>query len=181
MEPVERVVLLGFMAAGKTAVGAELARRLGWEQVDLDREIERRAGRTVAGIFAADGEAGFRRLEAEATAEIAGRRGIVLSPGGGWITGAGLLESLGAGTLSVWLQVDPEEAIRRAGAEPRERPLLAGPDPLSAARKLLAEREPLYARADLHLPTAGRSPVQLAEAIERAVRARGMASAGPAD
>src|SRR5213082_1179687 len=58
-QPIERVVLLGFMAAGKTAVGAELARRVGWEHLDLDREIERREGRSVAAIFADDGERRF--------------------------------------------------------------------------------------------------------------------------
>ena len=177
MTPVARVVLLGFMAAGKTAVGAELARRLGWEHLDVDREIARRAGRSVAAIFAAEGEAGFRRREAEATAALAGRGGVVLSPGGGWIAAPGRLESLGAGTLSVWLRVTPEEAVRRAAAEPGERPLLAGPDPLAAVRALLAAREPLYARADLHLSTAGRTPAQLAAEIEHLVRARGMATA----
>src|SRR5687768_957538 len=110
------------MASGKSAVGAELARRLGWTHLDLDREIERVAGRTVREIFAADGEAAFRRMEAEATAAVARRTGIVLSPGGGWITNPDLLDALGPGTLCAWLQVSPEEAVRRAAAEPGERP-----------------------------------------------------------
>jgi shikimate kinase len=174
MEPVARVVLLGFMASGKTAVGAALAERLGWTHVDLDREIERREGRRIVEIFAADGEAHFRRLEAEATAEIGTRTGIVLSPGGGWITRPELLDSLGAGTLAVWLKVSAEEAVRRAGAAPGERPLLAGPDPLAAARRLLADREALYARAALHLETEGRTPDEVAAEIERAARGRGI-------
>jgi shikimate kinase len=170
------VVLLGFMAAGKTAVGAELARRLGWAHLDLDREIERREGRAVAAIFAAEGEARFRELEARATAELASHGRVVLSPGGGWIGGAGNLEALGAGTLSVWLRVSPEEAVRRAGAAPGERPLLAGPDPLEAARRLLEARAPLYARADVQVDTEGRSPAEVADIIATEVRAR----AGPA-
>ena len=174
-EPVDRVVLLGFMAAGKTAVGAELARRLGWEHVDLDHEIERREGRTVAQIFAAEGEARFRALEARTTRDLAARSGVILSPGGGWITGAGNLEALGAGTLSVWLQVSPEEAVSRASAAPGERPLLAGPEPLAAARRLLEARAPLYARAALHVDTSGRTPAQVADIIETELRAR----AGP--
>jgi shikimate kinase len=174
--PIERVVLLGFMAAGKTETGAELARLLGWAHVDLDQEIERRAGRRVAEIFAAQGEARFREMEAEATREAARRSGIVLSPGGGWITRAENLEALGAGTLSVWLQVPPEEAVRRAAATPGERTLLSGPDPLGAARRLLAERAPLYARAALHLSTEHRSPAQVAAIIANELRARG----GPA-
>lgn len=165
------MVLLGFMAAGKTAVGAELARRLGWEHLDLDRAIEAREGCTVAELFARHGEARFRELEARATAEAAGRSGVVLSPGGGWITRPELLDALGGATLSVWLQVSPEEAVRRASAAPGERPLLAGPDPLGAARRLLEARAPLYARATLHLSTAGRSPDEVAALIEREVRA----------
>ena len=176
LHPIERVVLLGFMAAGKTETGAELARLLGWTHVDLDREIERRAGRSVAEIFATEGEARFREMEAEATRDVARRPGVVLSPGGGWITRADNLEALGAATLSVWLQVSPEEAVRRASATPGERPLLAGPDPLAAARRLLAERAPLYARAALHLTTEDRSPAQVAAIIANELRARG----GPA-
>ena len=171
-QPIERVVLLGFMAAGKTAVGAELARRLGWAHLDLDREIERREGRSVAGIFAAEGEGRFRELEARATAELASRTGVVVSPGGGWITGAGNLEALGDRTLAVWLRVSPEEAVRRAGDAPGERPLLAGPDPLDAARRLLEARAPLYARAGLHVDTEGRSPGEVAAIIETELRAR---------
>ncbi len=171
-QTIERVVLLGFMAAGKTAVGAELARRLGWRQVDLDAWIEAREGRRIRDIFAEDGEARFRALEAEATRDVAGMAGVVLSPGGGWITRPGNLEALGAATLSVWLQVSPEEAVRRAGGAPGERPLLAGPDPLAAARRLLEERTPLYARATLRVNTEGRPPEEVAAIIEAAVRAR---------
>ena len=167
------------MGSGKTSVGSILAARLGWEHVDLDREIEAREGRRIAEIFAAEGEAAFRRLEAAATREISTRTRVVLSPGGGWITRPELLEVLGDGTLSVWLQVSPEEAVRRAAAAPGERPLLAGPDPLAAARRLLAERERFYARADVAVDTGGRTPEQVAEFIETEIRARGALPASP--
>jgi shikimate kinase len=160
------------MCSGKSAVGAELARRLGWTHLDLDREIERAAGRSVRDIFAAKGEAAFRRMEAEATARVAGRTGIVLSPGGGWITTPDLLDALGPGTLCVWLRVSPEEAVRRAAAEPGERPLLAGADPLAAVRRLLAERERFYARAHAAVLTDGRSVGELADEIDNVIRAR---------
>jgi shikimate kinase len=166
------------MCSGKSAVGAELARRLGWTHLDLDREIERAAGRSVRDIFAAEGEAAFRRMEAEATASLADRAGIVLSPGGGWITNPALLDALGPGTLTVWLQVSPEEAVRRAGAQPGERPLLAGADPLAAVRRLLAERERFYARADLEVLTDGRAVGELADQIHNAIRARTSTSEG---
>lgn len=170
--PIARVVLIGMMCSGKSAVGAELARRLGWTHLDLDREIERAAGQAVREIFAAEGEAVFRRMEAEATARVADRSGVVLSPGGGWITNPALLDALGPGTLCVWLRVSPEEAVRRAGAEPGERPLLAGADPLAAIGHLLAERERFYARAELDVLTDGRSVGELADEIHNVIRAR---------
>jgi shikimate kinase len=163
------------MASGKSAVGAALAERLGWSHVDLDREIEAAEGRRVADIFAAEGEPAFRALEAAATARVAARTEVVLSPGGGWITRPALLDSLGPDTLSVWLRVSVDEAVRRASASPGERPLLAGPDPAGAVRWLLSEREPLYSRAELHLMTDGRSVPALADDIHSALRARGFA------
>jgi shikimate kinase len=162
---VRRVVLVGFMCSGKTRVGAELARLLGWAHVDLDREIEAHAGLRVAEIFARFGEPRFRDLEAEATERVAGRERVVLSPGGGWITRPDLLDRLGPGTLSVWLTVTPRTVLARAARSPGERPLLAGPDPGAAVARLLAEREPLYARARLAIPTDGASPRGVARRI----------------
>ena len=176
-DSIHRVVLVGMMCSGKSAVGAALAERLGWTHLDLDREIERDAGRAIRDIFARNGEAAFRRMEAEATARIAARTGVVLSPGGGWMTNPALLDSLGPGTLCVWLQVSAEEAVRRSGAAPGERPLLAGADPLGAVRRLLGERERFYARAHLTLPTDGRSVGALADEIHDVIRARASAPA----
>jgi len=176
--PVSRVVLVGFMCSGKTSVGRELDRLLRWTHVDLDREVERAAGATVAEIFARRGEAAFRALEAEAAERVAGRGEVVLSPGGGWITAPGALERLGPGTLSVWLQVSPEEVLRRGSWKPGKRPLLAGPNPMDAVLRLLAEREPLYRRADLALPTDGRNPTHTALRILQEVQARGTRSGG---
>jgi shikimate kinase len=165
------------MASGKSAVGAELARRLGWAHVDLDREIEAFAGRRIPGIFASEGEAAFRAMEAQATGRVAGRDSIVLSPGGGWVTQPALLDALGPGTLCVWLRVSPEEAVRRAAGAPGERPLLAGMDPLGAVRRLLAAREALYARADLHLDTDARGVGSIVDDIERHIRS--LQASGP--
>jgi shikimate kinase len=174
VHPISRVVLVGFMAAGKTEVGAELARRLGWRHVDLDGEIERREGRSVASIFAARGEAYFRAAEARLTWELADAERVVLSPGGGWMTNPTLLSRLGPGTRAVWLRVSPEEAVRRASASDGTRPLLAGADPLGAARRLAGERERFYARAHLAVETDGRTCEDVADDVERGVRARGI-------
>jgi shikimate kinase len=171
--PIRRVVLVGFMASGKTEVGRILAERLGWAHVDLDRLIEERAGRRVAQIFASDGEAAFRRLEARATAEVAARERLVISPGGGWITNPELLDALGPGTLSVWLRVSPEEAVRRAASAPGERPLLAGADPLAAARRLLEARHRHYSRAALSVDTEGVTAARVADLIQKQIDAAG--------
>jgi shikimate kinase len=171
-ESVRRVVLLGAMGAGKTTVGALLARRLGWTHLDLDREIEKRERRPVAEIFRTDGEARFRALEGELTAELAGRTRLVISPGGGWITNSANLAALGPGTLSLWLRVSPETALQRIGAAPGSRPLLTGPDPLGAARRLLAERERDYALADAVVDTEEMSVAEVVEATAVAVLSR---------
>lgn len=169
---VERVVLWGFMASGKSTVGEALARSLGWELVDLDREIERREGRTIAEIFAAEGEAAFRRVEVEVTREQIGRSRVVVSCGGGWVTNPESASLVPPRSLTVWLRVSPErvlERVRGDGDGP-VRPLLAGDDPAVTVRRLLAAREPLYSRADLVVDTDGVGVGDIARQIETRVR-----------
>jgi shikimate kinase len=170
---VDRVVLTGFMFSGKTTVGRTLADRLGWAFLDFDEEIERRTGRSVAALFRERGEPAFRQLEAELTEEVAGRRRVVLAPGGGWVTQPAAVARLRPGSLFVWLRVRPEtvHARWRAGGGP-ERPLLAGPDPTARIAALLREREPLYARADLVCDADDDGPAAIAERIARHLGAR---------
>ena len=175
---VERVVLVGSMCSGKSTVAVELARRLGWEPLDLDRLIEAREGRTIPEIFRVYGEARFRAMEAEATAEVAERAGVVLAPGGGWITNPALLERLGPGTLAVWLQASPETVLARAGPGREGRPLLDVPDPLAAVRRLLAEREPLYRLAGFAVSTDALDAASVASLIENEIRTRGAVPRG---
>lgn len=161
----QRVVLVGFMGSGKSTVGRLLARRLGWTFLDLDEEIEARACMSVEDLFRTRGEEAFRALERDAGAEALTRSATVLAPGGGWSLEPGRLQQLPAGTLTVWLKVSPETAVRRATGHGRVRPLLAGPDPVERARGLLGQREPVYARAALQLDTERASPGALVEAI----------------
>jgi len=176
--PVERIVLVGFMASGKSTVGRKLARILRWRFVDFDEEIERRTGRSVPEIFLRYGEPEFRRLEAELTREVARLHHTVLAPGGGWITQPELLDLFGPGTLVVWLRISPEEAVRRARRARTHRPLLAGPEPVARARDLLARREPLYALADLAIDVDGRPADEVAREIADRVRRLGAAPPG---
>jgi shikimate kinase len=166
--PYERVVLWGFMASGKSAVGAALASRLGWRHVDLDEEIVRRAGKPIADIFREEGEAAFRALETECTRELLSRPRMVFSPGGGWVTNPGVQEWIPEQTLTVWLRVSPETALERVRGDAGgpERPLLSTPDPGARIRRLLAEREPAYAVARQTILTDRRSVDSIVAEIE---------------
>ena len=169
---VQRVVLLGYMASGKSTVGEALARRLEWSYLDFDVEIERREGTSVQQIIAATGEDRFRDMEAALTEEAASADGVVLAPGGGWITRPEMLEGLRPGTLSVWLCVSPEETVRRLRGDTIDRPFKDHPDPEGMITEMLMERLPLYQRADVALPADARTPEQIAFEIESIVRAR---------
>ncbi|MGK7311273.1 MAG: shikimate kinase [Candidatus Longimicrobiales bacterium M2_2A_002] len=173
----ERIVLVGFMAAGKTTVGRILAERLAWEFVDFDHAIAERAGRSPGDVIREHGEPAFRALEAEVTADMAGRRHVVLAPGGGWATQPGPVESLGPGTVLVWLQVSAREAVRRAESDPVDRPLL-GPeeDRVERMETLLRQREPRYGEADLVLDADERTPEDAADEI---IRRLGLREGGP--
>ena len=169
---VSRVVLLGYMCSGKSTVGQALARRLEWSYLDFDVEIERRGNATVQEIIAAAGEEHFRELEAALTDEAARADRVVLAPGGGWITRPEFLTALGPGTLAVWLQVSPDETVRRLRADTIDRPFRDHPDPAAMIAQMLAERIPLYERADLNIPADARTPESIAFEIETLVRAR---------
>ncbi len=145
----QRLYLVGFMACGKTAVGEILAARLGYRFLDLDAEIEARAGATVRQIFEQPGEAAFRDLEHRALAETASVRRAVIATGGGLMTferNRSLVRRLGA---SVWLDPSFDTLLARLGAEGRaQRPLFGDPP---AARELHRRRLDAYRRADIRI------------------------------
>lgn len=160
-----RVLLVGFMGSGKTTVGRKLARILGWEFVDFDDVVEARSGHTISEIFRRDGEQRFRELEAVVASELLRRRRVVLASGGGWPATRGRMEALDEDTLSVWLRVSPEEAVRRVRAEGPGRPLLDGERPLERAAELLERRREHYALARLALDTEAQEPDELARRV----------------
>jgi shikimate kinase len=159
------VFLIGFMATGKTTVGRLVARRRGWTFVDLDESIVAAAGMPVAEIFAREGEAGFRRREAEALRAAAARRRTVIATGGGAACREeNLTTMLGAGRV-VALSATPAEVLRRTGRG-SGRPLLDGKaDSLGTAASLLAAREPFYARAHHTVDTVGKAPAEVATLV----------------
>lgn len=145
MRPPERVVLVGFMAAGKSSVGACLAELLGWSFVDLDRLIEAGASHSVAEIFRDAGEPAFRRLEQRAAEAAQGMVRCVVAAGGGAFADARTLATLQAGAVTVWLRCDLETVLARLPLD-ASRPLAGNRERIG---QLMAEREPFYRRADL--------------------------------
>ena len=153
------------MASGKSSVGKELASRLGWAFEDFDTASEARAGRRVSQIFSEDGEADFRRLEFEVAEELLALSNTVVASGGGWPAQPGSWKMVTEDTMSVWLQVSPAIAVRRASGEGAKRPLLAGGDVLDRATSLLLAREASYRRAGYTLDSEQYAPPKLADEI----------------
>lgn len=137
---------------GKTTIGRAAARRLGRSFLDFDQEIERRAGMEVREIFRIEGEEHFRALEFALTEELSASGGMVLSPGGGWITQQRSVELLRSAGRIIYLRASPEAVARRL-RRVETRPLLAGRDPVVALRELYEKRRALYETADVVLDT----------------------------
>ncbi len=170
----DTVWIVGMMGVGKSAVARLVARRLGRPWVDTDAEVERRAERRIAEIFASEGEAAFRRREREAIDAVAGRP-VIAALGGGAIAQDGAAERLAATGTVVSLRARPETLLRRIG-DAAERPLLAGLAPaerLARIEALLREREPHYRRADLVVDTDALGPEEVADEVIRALAVGG--------
>ena len=142
------LILVGLPGAGKTSAGEALAERLNRSFLDFDREIERRESASIAELFAIRGEHYFRERELEVTLELRQCGNMVVAPGGGWITNKGVVDILRPPARLIYLKVKPETALARLGAARAARPLLSRPDPLGELKRLLAQREQLYAQAD---------------------------------
>ena len=153
------------MGAGKTTVGAALARRLGWELRDLDRWIEDRHGMAVAEIFRRHGEAFFRAEEQRAARAAARLRGHVVAAGGGAFAADATRALLQKGAVTVWLRCAFDTLWRRLPKD-GSRPLATG---RGRMRQLLAEREPSYRRADHEVDTSRAAPEEVARRIVEAV------------
>ena len=166
-------MLIGFMASGKTTVGRLVAEHLEREFLDLDHLVEETAGMKVPELFRTRGEPAFRKAESEALDRALKMDGIVLATGGGAACREDNLQAMLASSFVVALSAPPAEVLKRTGGA-SGRPLLdTAADPLAEARRLLAEREPFYARAHLRVDTVGRPPPEVAAEIVAAVRQEG--------
>jgi shikimate kinase len=142
------IVLIGLMGAGKTAVGRRLANKLELPFIDADTEIEVAAGASINEIFAEHGEAYFRQGERKVIARLLQSGPQVLATGGGAYMNPETRAAIKARGTSVWLKADVKVLLKRVGRR-GTRPLLAGGDPEKVMKKLMQERYPVYAEADV--------------------------------
>ena len=169
VELKKTVVMVGMMGAGKTAVGEALATRLGVPFLDSDAEIERAANRTIAEIFADNGEAFFRQKERQIVARLLRGPCCVLSVGGGAFLSPETRDAIAERGVSIWLRVPVPLLWRRVKANP-SRPLLRTEDPRGTLERLAGEREADYRRADLIVDAEpGLGPPGMARVVEAAL------------
>lgn len=159
----KNIILTGFMGTGKTTVGHLVAARLNRDFVDMDSLIEQRQGRPISQIFAVEGEAYFRRLEAELCQELAGQTALVIATGGGALIPEANLRVMAQSGLVFCLNCEPEILWQRIG-QSEDRPMLAGRDEGRFARlaALLAQRGPAYQRVLYQLDVTYLSPEEVA-------------------
>jgi shikimate kinase len=141
------VTLIGYRGVGKSSVAPRLAQHWGWEWIDADVELERRAGRTIREIFATGGEAEFRRLERKNLLELLQRDRLVLAAGGGAILNADTRRDFRAAGPVVWLHADLDTLVQRIAQDATtasRRPNLTSTGGVDEIRALLAARAPLY-------------------------------------
>ena len=177
MNPVmtpRNIILVGFMASGKSVVGEALSRLASMPLVDADEEIERRAGRPVKQIFEKDGEAAFRDLERSVIADLCAGVGQVIAAGGGAFVDPDNRDAMLASGVVFCLSARPETILERLSQEPGDgaeatgadgRPMLAGDDIKGLVESLLAQRAEAYARAHHTIETDELTPEQAATRI----------------
>jgi shikimate kinase len=165
------IALTGFMAVGKSAVGRNLARKLGRRFVDLDKIIEKTEGMKIKTIFDRKGESYFRKAEKRALTEVLVKRGQVIATGGGVVMDNDNLRLLRE-TFLICLTATPEVLLRRAGNNQR-RPLLESSDRAERIRELLAGREKNYAQAHVFVDTSNLTVDQVVAKIIGMIEPRG--------
>ena len=162
------VALLGLRGAGKTTIGRRLARRLRWRFVELDREIERRAGLALGEIFSLHGEDYYRRLERETLNELLAQdMRVVVAVGGGLVTTPDTYTLLCRSATTVWLKARPDDYWRRVLRQGDRRPIDQHPYAREALRQLVLQRDPLYARADVVIDTTTLPVSRVVDRLER--------------
>jgi XRE family transcriptional regulator, aerobic/anaerobic benzoate catabolism transcriptional regulator len=152
------IALIGLRGAGKSTLGKLLAKKIGWDFVELNKEIEAQNGLSVAEIIALYGQEGFRRMEQTALGQLLSRRApVVLATGGGIVSEPLTFDLILSSFYTVWLKAEPEEHMARVRGQGDLRPMADDRSAMAELRTILLSREPLYARASAVADTAGLS------------------------
>jgi len=173
------VALLGLRGAGKSTIGAALAKRLDVPFVELDALVEKAAGLPLPEIFAVHGESHYRRLESRALEDfLAKGRPAVLATGGGIVNSREAFDVLRRSAVTVWLRAKPEDHMDRVVRQGDRRPIAKSgrAAAMTQLRQILAAREKLYAESDVTVETSGVAPREVVSKIEDALRRRGAAA-----
>jgi shikimate kinase len=171
------VALVGMMGAGKTSIGKRLATRLEVPFADADHEIETAAGMTVAEIFAKYGEPEFRRLERSVIVRLLGEKPHILATGGGAYMDETTRAAMKTAAFTVWLKAPIDillGRVRKRQETDQTRPLLANDDMRGTLERLLAQREPAYATADMVLESGDDPHAKLLDKIVAALSSHGL-------
>jgi XRE family transcriptional regulator, aerobic/anaerobic benzoate catabolism transcriptional regulator len=167
---LERTALIGLRGAGKTTLGFALAKSRDVPFIELDREVERLAGTTIGAILELYGQRAYRRYESQALQEVlATNDRFVMATGGGIVTEPDTYESLLHHCFTVWVRATPEEHMSRVLAQGDRRPMAGSDQAMDDLKRILAERTPLYARADLVVDTAGKRTAESVRELLRGV------------
>lgn len=167
----DRIALIGLRGAGKSTLGAALARRVGIAFVELDREVEAEAGTSLHEIFLLHGQQGFRRYERRALERtLEKHERCVIATGGSLVSEPGTYDLLLSTCFTVWLKAAPEEHMARVAAQGDYRPMAGSREAMDDLRRILDGRARLYAQADLTIDTAGKSVDASLEELARAVQ-----------
>ena len=168
----QRIALIGLRGAGKSTLGARLAKELKAPFIELDHEIEREAGTSLSEIFLLYGQAGYRRYERRTLEKVLeGNPRCVIAAGGSIVSEPGTYDLLLSACYTVWLRAEPEEHMARVIAQGDTRPMAGNAEAMDDLRRILAGRATLYRQADIVVDTAGRTVEQSSKELRGAVRA----------
>jgi XRE family aerobic/anaerobic benzoate catabolism transcriptional regulator len=166
-----RIALIGLRGAGKSTLGALLAGRLEMPFLELHHLIEQESGLHMSLIFEFHGQSGYRKLERQCLEDAIQRYPcFVMATGGSLVSEAGTFERLLSSCFTVWLKASPEEHMQRVIAQGDMRPISDNRDAMSDLKRILSEREALYAKADLQIDTSGHTVAESLETLIQALR-----------
>lgn len=169
----ERVALIGLRGAGKSTLGRIVAEKLGWQFVELNKEIERDNGMSVPEIFAMYGQEGYRRFEQAALRKLIARDGpMLLATGGGIVAEPVTFDLILSSFYTIWIKAEPEEHMRRVREQGDLRPMAGDASAMQELRAILVSRAPFYARARAIVDTAGLSVNEAAERLQAVITSK---------